>query len=93
GDKEDALHAALAELPSMDAIDVVHSAGPLMKNLHDNLASDKQGQWHQTAEDLAKTAHGLLDAGDVVMVKGSKGSRAALVVDAIKKMGQATVGK
>lgn len=93
GADENAEHAALADLPGMTEVDVVHLAGPLMANLHKALPVDKQGQWHQTADELAKVAHGLLDAGDVVMVKGSKGSRASLVVDAIKKLGQAKAGK
>jgi UDP-N-acetylmuramoyl-tripeptide--D-alanyl-D-alanine ligase len=92
GEDEATLHANLGNLTSMATVDIVHTAGPLMQNLHAALPADKQGQWHQTAEELAKAARGLLDAGDVVMVKGSKGSRASLVVDAIKKLGQATLG-
>jgi len=57
--------------------------------LHLALPPEKRGEWHRSAEKLAKRAHHLLDAGDVVMVKGSKGSRASLVVDAIKKLGRA----
>jgi UDP-N-acetylmuramoyl-tripeptide--D-alanyl-D-alanine ligase len=29
----------------------------------------------------------LVDAGDVVLVKGSKGSKVSLIVDAIRKLG------
>jgi len=29
----------------------------------------------------------MIDAGDVVLVKGSKGSKVSLVVDAIRKLG------
>ena len=71
------------------AIDTVHCAGPLMKHLYDSLPTEKRGEWHETAATLAARAHRLLDAGDVVMVKGSKGSKASLVVDAIKKLGRA----
>ncbi len=89
GAKEVTKHRDLVDLPSMDAVDIVHLAGPLMQHLHQALPSEKQGEWHAKAEDLAARIHRLIDAGDVVMVKGSKGSRASLVVDAIKKLGQA----
>jgi UDP-N-acetylmuramoyl-tripeptide--D-alanyl-D-alanine ligase len=82
-------HADLAQLAGVKSADVIHLAGPMMQHLHKALPMEKRGEWHPTAEDLAKRAHRLLDAGDVVMVKGSKGSRAALVVDAIRKLGQA----
>ena len=84
-----ARHAALASLTSMQAVDRVHLAGPLMHHLHAALPVGKRGEWHESAEALAATAHRLLDAGDVVMVKGSKGSRASLVVDAILKLDKA----
>ncbi|MDZ7907380.1 MAG: hypothetical protein U5N10_03525 [Gemmobacter sp.] len=31
----------------------------------------------------------LIDAGDVVLVKGSKGIKVSLIVDALRKLGQA----
>ena len=43
--------------------------------------------WVEDAKTLAAEAHRLIDAGDVVLVKGSKGSRVSLVVDAIRKLG------
>jgi hypothetical protein len=46
-------------------------------------------RWAETAETLAAKAHRLVDAGDVVLVKGSKGSKVSLVVDAIRKLGHA----
>ncbi|MCA8868771.1 MAG: UDP-N-acetylmuramoyl-tripeptide--D-alanyl-D-alanine ligase [Rhodobacteraceae bacterium] len=89
GPDEAARHAALAELPDLLAVDMVHLAGPLMKHLYASLPMEIQGEWHADARELAVRVHKLLDAGDVVLVKGSKGSRAALVVDAIKKLSQA----
>ncbi|NOX39211.1 MAG: UDP-N-acetylmuramoyl-tripeptide--D-alanyl-D-alanine ligase [Alphaproteobacteria bacterium] len=82
-------HRSLAVLPSIEKLDLVHTAGVLMKQLHLALPPEKRGEWHDSAKKLAERAHHLLDAGDVVMVKGSKGSRASLVVDAIKKLGRA----
>jgi len=39
------------------------------------------------ADELAAQVHQLIDAGDVVLVKGSKGSKVSRVVDAIRKLG------
>ena len=46
-------------------------------------------------EEMAARAHHLADAGDVVLVKGSKGSKVSLVVDALRRLGQpgATLGQ
>ncbi len=87
GESAPARHAALADLPQMQRIDTVHCAGPLMRSLFEALPIEKRGEWHDSAEKLAARVHHLLDAGDVVMVKGSKGSRAALVVEAILRLG------
>lgn len=84
-----ALHAGLAEHPALRAIDVVHTAGPLMQALHTALPRGKRGEWHPDTAALAKRAGRLLDAGDVAMAKGSLGSKVGVVVDAIKAMGRA----
>ncbi len=89
GSDEAELHADLAEHPAMDAIGLVHSAGPRMRALHEALPPEQQGQWSETAEELARKTYRLVGAGDVVLVKGSKGSRISLVVDAIKALKKA----
>ena len=60
-----------------------------MKSLWEALPPRKRGFQVASAEDLVAKAHQLIDAGDVVLVKGSKGSRVSLVVDALGKLGQA----
>ncbi|MDH5797095.1 MAG: UDP-N-acetylmuramoyl-tripeptide--D-alanyl-D-alanine ligase, partial [Paracoccaceae bacterium] len=75
GPHERALHADIAADPSMGTVSVVHCAGPRMRWLHDALPPEKRGEWHATAEALASRAHVLVDAGDVALVKGSKGSK------------------
>lgn len=89
GEAEIDLHRAIAEDPSLKAVDLVHCVGPRMAALHAVLPRAQRGRWHETAETLAAQAHHLVDAGDVVLVKGSKGSRVSLVVDALRKLGQA----
>ncbi len=70
-------------------IDRVDCVGPRMRALHAVLPPDKRGAWVETAQSLAANAHRLIDAGDVVLVKGSKGSKVSLVVDALRKLSRA----
>ena len=88
GPAEAELHAALAGHPAMASVALVHCVGPRMQALHAALPARQRGEWHATAEALAARAHTLVDAGDVILVKGSKSSRVSLVVDAIRKLGQ-----
>ena len=87
GPDEDALHRAIADNPNLAAFDLVHTVGPRMKALHQALPEGQRGQWAEAAESLASQAHSLIDAGDVVLVKGSKGIKVSLVVDALRKLG------
>ncbi|TCP43139.1 UDP-N-acetylmuramoyl-tripeptide--D-alanyl-D-alanine ligase [Rhodovulum marinum] len=88
GADEQAMHAGLADLPAMGRVDLVHCVGPRMRALYFALPLKRRGQWFDEAEPLAAKVHGLVDAGDVVLVKGSKGSRVSVVVDALRKLGQ-----
>ncbi|ETX26804.1 UDP-N-acetylmuramoyl-tripeptide--D-alanyl-D-alanine ligase [Roseivivax isoporae] len=88
GSGEAAAHAALAELPALGAVDVVHCVGPLMAHLHDALPPARRGRWCATGAEMAEGMHRDLDAGDVVLVKGSNYMGLARLVDAIRKMRQ-----
>jgi len=92
GAEETAAHAALAEIPALAEVDLVHCAGARMRALYEALPDDRRGHWTETAEDLAARPARLVDAGDVVLVKGSKGSRIACVVDAIRKLDHRDAG-
>ncbi|MEM9437413.1 MAG: UDP-N-acetylmuramoyl-tripeptide--D-alanyl-D-alanine ligase [Pseudomonadota bacterium] len=86
GPTEAEQHAALATNLHLETA-LVHCVGPRMQHLHDALEPGQRGHWFQDADAAAAQAHKLIDAGDVVLVKGSKGSRVSLVVDAIRKLG------
>ncbi|SEM12099.1 UDP-N-acetylmuramoyl-tripeptide--D-alanyl-D-alanine ligase [Roseovarius azorensis] len=85
GVREQALHAELATLPEIAAIDEIHCVGSRMRALWEVLPEVRRGRWAETPEALAEQAHRLIDAGDVVLVKGSKGSRVSLVVEALRR--------
>jgi UDP-N-acetylmuramoyl-tripeptide--D-alanyl-D-alanine ligase len=89
GPDEADMHRAIAAHPMMARVHTVHCAGSRMRALWLALPQKKRGEWHEGAVELAARAHHLVDAGDVVLVKGSKGSKVSLVVDALKKLGQA----
>ena len=59
-----------------------------MQALWEALPRGQRGVWVQTAAELAARVRPLFDAGDIVLVKGSKGSKVSLVVDGLRKMGQ-----
>jgi len=90
GPTEVELHAALATHPALADITLVHCVGPRMKALHAALPKSKRGHWVESATDLLLRASHLVDAGDIVLVKGSKGIKVSLVVDALRKLGQPT---
>ena len=78
------LHAALAGDLVAAEVDTVYLAGPLMRTLHDALPAGLRGGYAEAAADLeAMVAEGI-ERGDVIMVKGSNGSRMWGVVDALK---------
>lgn len=88
GPQEMHLHADLARHPAIARIHRIHCIGPRMRALWDALPEAKRGEWHETSAGLTGRVHALVDAGDVVLVKGSLGSRLGGVVDALRKLGQ-----
>ena len=89
GPTEIALHRAIADHPGLEQVAVIHCVGPRMRALYEVLPPRQRGQWVATAQELAVQARSLIDAGDVVLVKGSKGTKVSLLVDALRKLGRA----
>jgi UDP-N-acetylmuramoyl-tripeptide--D-alanyl-D-alanine ligase len=87
GPDEEEMHLGLASLPSMASLDVIHCVGERMQVLYEALPEAKRGRFARSAGKLADRAARLVDAGDVILVKGSKASRVSLVVDALRKLG------
>jgi len=80
-------HTAIAQLEVLHEIDVVHCVGPRMHALWQILPGGKRGEYTVAASDLATQFRNLLRPGDAVLVKGSKGIKVSLVVDALRKLG------
>ncbi|MEL6684255.1 MAG: UDP-N-acetylmuramoyl-tripeptide--D-alanyl-D-alanine ligase [Pseudomonadota bacterium] len=87
GDAEEAMHREMAENAHLQQLDLIHCAGPLMRHLWNALPEEQRGRWAETAADLVPDVARMVDAGDVVLVKGSKGSKVSVIVDAIRKLG------
>ncbi|MDI7773750.1 UDP-N-acetylmuramoyl-tripeptide--D-alanyl-D-alanine ligase [Asticcacaulis sp. EMRT-3] len=81
------LHAGLAPVIANLDIDQVYLAGPLMKHLWDALPQAVRGAWMPAAADLAPCVIEGLQAGDMIMIKGSNGSKAGLVAKALMGIG------
>lgn len=86
------LHAALAEPLAAASVDLVFCAGPLMKSLYEALPSTRRGAYAETAADLAPQVARAVEPGDLVMVKGSNGSKAGLVAQALMAVGSGDRG-
>jgi UDP-N-acetylmuramoyl-tripeptide--D-alanyl-D-alanine ligase len=78
-----ARHGALADVIVDAKIDLVFCAGPLMHALWTALPPAQRGAYAETPEELAEILIARLRASDVVMIKGSNGSKASLIVSAL----------
>jgi UDP-N-acetylmuramoyl-tripeptide--D-alanyl-D-alanine ligase len=82
-----ALHRELAAPLARADIDLVYACGPHMHELFKALPSDRQGFYSETSEGLITPLSEAVQEGDVVMVKGSNGSRMKLIVEALLALG------
>ncbi len=78
------LHAELAADISANQVDLMFGAGPLTRSLFDAVDADKRAKWTNTSADIRDALLSEVRAGDVVMVKGSNGSRMGPLVKALK---------
>ena len=77
-------HVGLAEALDVAAVDLVSASGPNMRHLYDALSEGRRGAWGALSADIEEGLLAAVRPGDVVMVKGSNGSRMARLVDALK---------
>jgi UDP-N-acetylmuramoyl-tripeptide--D-alanyl-D-alanine ligase len=87
GANENAYHAAIAENIESANTDLVFCSGPRMKHLWDALSPARKGAYAPTSRELAPHVVNVVQAGDVIMVKGSNGSKMAEIVRALSALG------
>ncbi len=87
GPSEREMHRAIAHNKHLQALDIIHCVGPRMQHLWNALPEENRGEWVAEAAQILPKVASLVDAGDVVLVKGSKGSKVSILVDAIRKLG------
>ncbi|ACK52370.1 UDP-N-acetylmuramoylalanyl-D-glutamyl-2,6-diaminopimelate/D-alanyl-D-alanyl ligase [Methylocella silvestris BL2] len=78
------MHAGLAQDLAANHFDLVFAAGPLCKHLFDALPAAMRGEWRENAQMIAPAVAAAVHAGDLVIVKGSNGSKMSAVVEALK---------
>ena len=78
------LHAALVGPLQEAGIDIVFACGAHMKTMYDQLPAQMRGAYALDAQELKPILLGALHARDIVMVKGSNGSKLGSVVEALK---------
>lgn len=86
GPDERAYHAGLAQPLDAAGIDLVFAAGPRMAALIEALPPERRGGYAETADALIPIIASSLRDGDVVLVKGSNGSKMMRVVEALTRL-------
>lgn len=86
------LHEGLKDAIDAAGIDLVFATGPTMRHLFDTLPTERRGAWAETAAAIRDAVVAAVRAGDVVMVKGSNGSRTWELVAALKAASKANQG-
>ncbi len=71
------LHRSLKAAVDAAGVDLVLACGPMMRQLFDSLKSSQQEAWAPTSDELVPALIDAVKAGDVVMIKGSLGTRMA----------------
>jgi UDP-N-acetylmuramoyl-tripeptide--D-alanyl-D-alanine ligase len=86
GPDEAAYHAGLAAPIEAARVDLVFLAGPRMRALWDALPPSRRGGYAETSDALAPLIEKAVRDGDVILVKGSHGSKMERVVEALTQL-------
>jgi UDP-N-acetylmuramoyl-tripeptide--D-alanyl-D-alanine ligase len=78
------LHHNLVDAVVGSGVDLVFCCGPLMHALWEALTPARRGAFAQTSAELEPHVLAAVSPGDLVMVKGSLGSRMGIIVQALE---------
>jgi UDP-N-acetylmuramoyl-tripeptide--D-alanyl-D-alanine ligase len=90
GADSSSLHAELAEPVENARADLVFACGRDMRALFEALPASRRGSWGETSNAIAPEVVRASRPGDVILVKGSLGSRMAVVLEQLKSAGGAS---
>jgi UDP-N-acetylmuramoyl-tripeptide--D-alanyl-D-alanine ligase len=85
GSQSIALHSGLAGHIERNSVDMVFAAGHDMRHLFDALPERIRGHWAPRASELHMPVIEAIHGGDIIMVKGSNGSRMGPLVAALRE--------
>ncbi len=83
GEKSAEIHKSLAIDLSDDGVDMVYACGPNMRHLFDALPADKKSGYASNSEELAGMLVVAVQSDDIVLIKGSLGSKMKLILEAL----------
>ena len=86
GEQSAALHKGLIDDIAKAGVESVFCCGSLMRHLYDDLPVSMQGAWFPTAEELCAQLSLYLMDGDIILCKGSKGSKISKAVTTLKAL-------
>jgi UDP-N-acetylmuramoyl-tripeptide--D-alanyl-D-alanine ligase len=86
GEASPELHRSLADVLVEHGIDQVFAAGKMMHHMYEALPVERRGGRADTSEQLAPMVAATVRSGDIVMIKGSLGSRMRRIVDVLTEM-------
>ncbi len=86
GPSEIDYHKKIAAMSIISKIDYIHTVGPLMEHLHENLPDEKRGLHFERSEDIVPLLDKILKGGDCLLIKASLSVGIKVISDAISNL-------
>ncbi|MBO6825965.1 MAG: UDP-N-acetylmuramoylalanyl-D-glutamyl-2,6-diaminopimelate--D-alanyl-D-alanine ligase [Sneathiella sp.] len=83
GEKSDEIHRSLANDLLENHVDMLYASGPHMKHLFEALPHNLQAGYAVSSDGLVDMVLAAVTRGDVVLIKGSLGSKMKVILDAL----------
>ena len=83
GPSEIGYHEKIAAMSIISKLDYIHTVGPLMEHLHENLPDEKRGLHFESSKDVVPLLGTILKGGDCLLIKASLSVGMKVIADAI----------